>query len=431
MFLRRRVTRVEKTLKGELIWYRRQGRIEFALYVPLREALEGVLPEIVSISGTPVPLLSQLQKVHEIYRHPITLHKHVGRWVVDPIFAVLAGNTTFSGSRSDFRDLISMAAQQNLFLYVLPVDHVNSQEIWQGFVRIGYKKWISIPCPRPQAVYNRIPNRVLERSAQSRRAKALLASQGIPMFNPEYFNKASLYKILRNRGLQEYLPVTVEGLFPGIVERLLQRFGTVYLKPVDGSIGQGIMHIEHTSGEFRLRALVKHGVSYDCTCATWSELWRAIQSHRLKGSYVVQQAIDRITWHERPCDFRILTQKDKRNWNIVGIGVRVAGPTSITTHVPNGGSIASGVETLKRAFPENPDSVKMSLEQTAIRCAGAIDEHFQSQLGEMSVDLGVDPSGRVWFFEANAKPMKFDEPVIRQRSLQGVLNYLQELARES
>lgn len=30
------------------------------------------------------------------------------------------------------------------------------------------------------------------------------------------------------------------------------------------------------------------------------------------------------------------------------------------------------------------------------------------------MDLGIDDLGEIWFFEANAKPMKFDEPQIRK-----------------
>ncbi|MOA37277.1 Endospore coat-associated protein YheD [compost metagenome] len=44
-------------------------------------------------------------------------------------------------------------------------------------------------------------------------------------------------------------------------------------------------------------------------------------------------------------------------------------------------------------------------------------------LGEMSMDLGIDSAGGIWFFEANSKPMKFDEPHIRQKSLERIFQY--------
>lgn len=51
-------------------------------------------------------------------------------------------------------------------------------------------------------------------------------------------------------------------------------------------------------------------------------------------------------------------------------------------------------------------------------------------LGEMSMDLGVDEEGGLWFFEANSRPMKFDEPAIRKLSLERIFQYSHHLARQ-
>jgi len=48
----------------------------------------------------------------------------------------------------------------------------------------------------------------------------------------------------------------------------------------------------------------------------------------------------------------------------------------------------------------------------------------------MSMDLGVDKQGNIWFFEANSKPMKFDEPHIRQKSLERIFQYSRFLLRQ-
>jgi hypothetical protein len=113
---------------------------------------------------------------------------------------------------------------------------------------------------------------------------------------------------------------------------------------------------------------------------------------------------------------------------LVGRGVRVSGPNTITTHVPSGGSIANASRVLEASFGINADAVDNELTNMTVTCAKAIDSHYNHELGEMSMDIGIDEFGRPWFFEANAKPMKFDEPEIRARSLAGVLNYMQELA---
>ncbi len=40
-------------------------------------------------------------------------------------------------------------------------------------------------------------------------------------------------------------------------------------------------------------------------------------------------------------------------------------------------------------------------------------------------------AGYPWFFEANAKPMRFDEPGIRRKGLQTMTAYVRYLAREA
>jgi hypothetical protein len=60
---------------------------------------------------------------------------------------------------------------------------------------------------------------------------------------------------------------------------------------------------------------------------------------------------------------------------------------------------------------------------TAVRIAKQIERRSGQHLGEMSMDLGVDQRKQLWFFEANSKPMKFDEPDIRDRSLHTMIEY--------
>ncbi|GMA61469.1 hypothetical protein GCM10025859_19090 [Alicyclobacillus fastidiosus] len=81
---------------------------------------------------------------------------------------------------------------------------------------------------------------------------------------------------------------------------------------------------------------------------------------------------------------------------------------------------------LEESFGEHASSVNDELVQAVVQAAQAIDFGYQGQLGEMSMDIGIDPQGHPWFFEANSKPMKFDEPEIRQKSLQGVIDQLRD-----
>lgn len=415
---------------GELLWLQRQS--ELTLYVRAPQELSSALEpagEDVKVSNLRVPLVGSVPEGQVVFRHRVGLTRDEGgEWIAGPIYAILAGSgkSSFIGARSNFRDIMKTARLRNSFVYVIATDGVNHDERWKGYVRSGNRKWIPLPCPRPEAMYNRIPKRNLERSETARTAKTIIHNLGIPMFNPGYFNKATIYRIIRAAKLDQYLPETHETLTAELLCRMLQRHPAVYLKPTGGSIGHGMIRVEACGADYVVKVLKNsHCQTYVADSAR--SLWTLVEQHRLLSQYVIQSAISLIEWNQRPCDFRVLLQKRGHHWVVVGKGVRVAGANAITTHVPNGGSIAHALQVLTQRFGADDAQVDQEIERMVVRCAEAIDEYYQYELGEMSMDIGVDEYGHPWFFEANSKPMKFDEPEIRRKSLQGILAHLDEL----
>ena len=166
--------------------------------------------------------------------------------------------------------------------------------------------------------------------------------------------------------------------------------------------------------------------------ASMDRLWARVVKEKGSAHYIVQQAITLATHHNRPFDLRVLLQKNSRGgWAITGIGARLAGARSITTHVPRGGSIEEPSSMLESTFgAERAVAILKSVPTTALLIARQIERASQLTLGEMSMDLGVDDNGGLWFFEANARPMKFDEPAIRKLSLERIFHYSQHLVRQ-
>jgi hypothetical protein len=414
----------------ELVWINQGHAVEMVvLAARLDDSVLAKGVEEVSVSNIRVPLVRSIRGKNVIFRHPVLVScDDAHTLTAGPVYAILAGsgNGSFVGNRSDYRALMRTGRRRKRFIYVVPASNVTEESKWYGYVRIGNRRWISLPCPRPEAIYNRIPTRHLERQEDAVRAKSLIQSSNIPMFNPEYFDKAVIYRVIRSANLHEYLPDTSESLTRTELWRMLNSSSAVYLKPAGGSIGHGMMRIEKNRSNYTLKVIKKSRcLTFEATDEP--KLWHLLRHHRLPGKYVLQSAVQLLEWNGRPCDVRVLLQKRGGRWGVVGKGVRVAGDDTITTHVPNGGSIASLDQVLERRFGSIRPQVDHAIDTMVIRCAEAIDRYYQGQIGEMSMDVGVDDSGRPWFFEANAKPMKFDEPEIRARSLQGVLAFLDEL----
>lgn len=147
----------------------------------------------------------------------------------------------------------------------------------------------------------------------------------------------------------------------------------------------------------------------------------------------MQQAISLSLYKQRPFDLRVLAQKNSKGiWSIAGIGARLAGKQSITTHVPRGGSIDDPAKLLSAGFGVlGSKKILQRAKSASLLIAKQIEKASGSTLGEMSLDLGVDTTGQIWFFEANSKPMKFDEPPIRKKSLDNIINYCIHLSKQT
>ncbi len=203
---------------------------------------------------------------------------------------------------------------------------------------------------------------------------------------------------------------------------MLLAYPFLYLKPIRGKAGKGIMRVSRISGgrskgnsyELSIQNKTKSHIS---RYSTVSELWTEIQRQINSKEYIMQQGIVLSSYKQRPFDLRVLVQKNgKGRWTITGIGARLAGKSSITTHVPRGGSIDNPVKLLNSSFgTAGSKRIIREARKTALIIAKQIEKSYGYSLGEMSMDLGVDQIGHIWFFEANSKPMKFDEPPIRKK----------------
>jgi hypothetical protein len=155
-----------------------------------------------------------------------------------------------------------------------------------------------------------------------------------------------------------------------------------------------------------------------------TDLPAALRALTHPRDYVVQRGIDMLQYRGRKFDVRCLIQKNGcGQWHLTGMGVRVAGVGGVTTHVPAGGYIASLSEVLRYVFGVAAPTITNNLRMAIRDLAPAVERCLGGTYGELSMDLGLDRSGAVWFFEANSKPHKFDEDSIRLLSWNRTIAY--------
>lgn len=352
-----------------------------------------------------------------------------------PVVAILTmhdpQNNLFRGNRQNFQEIIKTGKDMGFLVYVVTVRDLRLQSpTVKGYMfNSGDQSWEQKLCPLPQVIYNRIPNRDDEALPWVRRKiKEIQKHPRIDIYNPYFFNKWRLFSWLnKSRLTKQWTPLTkrLKG-FPTLHE-MIRRKPYLYLKPEDGKAGQGIMSIRFQKNRplpYRIQ-IQNHKNSTTYKAASIERLWNRIYQETKGSSYLIQQGIELAQVHGRAFDLRILVQKtDSGNWAVTGIGARMAGAKSITTHVPRGGTIEDPEKLLPLVFGQDQaETILGEVRKAALHIARQIEKCSGYAHGEMSMDLGIDSDGILWFFEANSRPMKFDEPAIRKKSLERIFQY--------
>lgn len=350
----------------------------------------------------------------------------------------------FRGNRNNFEDLISTGEELGAFVYVTTPRHLklHSSRTFGYRFDTNSRTWIPGQFPLPRVIYNRIPFRKDEVQPEVQELiQACLRSRTVKLFNPGFFNKWTLFEWLgKVKTTKRYIPVTKKLTSSEELDHLLRSHPTLYLKPERGKAGKGIMKVQRVvrrpPGKIKPKkeywlTVQSERSSQTSKFAALSGVWSQIRHYVDDEEYIVQQGIPLSSYKKRPFDLRVLAQKTgKGEWEITGVGARVAGKSSITTHVPRGGSIDDPERLLTAAFgAENGRRLMIRLRKAALLISRQIEKKSGHMLGEMSMDLGVDNTGSIWFFEANAKPMKFDEPHIRKKSLERIIQYCYYLSK--
>lgn len=345
----------------------------------------------------------------------------------------------FRGNSQNFADLIDMGHRYGLRIYVVtPKDlQLRRRTILAYTYDKATNSWVQRQIPRPVVIYNRVPSRQDEKDPQVQEViRQCMEHPHIHFYNPSFFNKWQLFQWLNSsEKTKSLVPHSIQW---GSNVKLVPMFAKsplLYLKPESGKAGAGIMQIRRLQGHAK-----PYRLSLQSGKKSSRYHFRSIKGLKQKlfsmihdEPYIVQQGIHLPKYKKRSFDLRVLVQKNsKGRWAVTGVGARVAGSKSITTHVPRGGSIEDPAKLLRAVFGE--ETAKRVLRQTkiaALAIARQIESGMGTRLGEMSMDIGVDARSQLWFFEANAKPMKFDEPHIREKSLINTVLYCKYLANKA
>ncbi|MGP3560590.1 YheC/YheD family endospore coat-associated protein [Geobacillus sp. BK01] len=336
---------------------------------------------------------------------------------VGPLVGILVSESSIPallGGRKPWLETVIRSFHANGGITIVSTAAGIGEKTVSGYVFVpALERFVESFTPLPDAVYNRVKSREEEQSEPFQTAAARLAARGIPLVNRSFFRKSDVYDTLRtDRRLWPYLLPTALVDTVDDVRAWLDQYSCIYVKQDSGSRGNGLFRLtalpgaaaicESPRGQKRLRAL--------------DELAPLLQSCR----YIVQAAADTDTWNGRRYDLRVLAHWQRGRYTITGVGVRLAGTQSLTTHTFHGGTVLPYTEVKERIDEQ-------ALGQLIALSGERLSERF-GFVGEFSADIGVGRERQLYVYEMNAKPMVFDEPEIETQRLRRLNQLFAELA---
>jgi hypothetical protein len=227
---------------------------------------------------------------------------------------------------------------------------------------------------------------------------------GSTVFNNYVFNKWQAYQWLENfETIKKYLPHTVLYSKIGDVKELLKVYGSIYIKPIYGSQGKGIVKIEKKEDVF-LASYSIDGEKKDEIFFSQRELNKFIKEYLIKEKYIIQRALELISSNDSSIDFRLMLLKGQFDkWKEIGIIGRHGVSGSITSNVSTGGSAEIGevtLETMLKLFPEEACILSRKMKDIALEVAKGLEESGII-CGNLGIDMAIDRSGDIWIIEIN------------------------------
>ncbi|CRF28742.1 Endospore coat-associated protein yheD [Mycobacterium tuberculosis] len=295
--------------------------------------------------------------------------------------------------------------------FCTPDDLHGHSDTVQGWRYVGGEKWEKLSFPIPNILYNRLTSRNLENRPNVQHFISQVKTRhNTVMFNEKYLDKTEVFDALRKEnGLHLYLPESYLLRNFQLLKSMCTKHQTVFLKPITGSLGKGIVRIrKQPDGSYICHFTNLNGARKQ-SFSTLSGVFASISGKVKKQRYQIQQGLDLLTAGGRPIDFRALVQRGEiGQWAVTSIVARIAGNHHFVSNLARGGTLCSVKEALARSGSAAASGGLSRLRQAALQIAKGIETQVPGHFAELGIDLAIDTQGRVWLIEVNSKPSKED-----------------------
>lgn len=331
------------------------------------------------------------------------------------------------------RELTDACRSQGAYVYFFTPNAIGSSlSSVEGWVYT--KGWHRISLPAPDVVNNRLTSRKLENRPIVQQFMGEIKRRfGAHVFNEKFLDKSEVFDALKKDiGLQKYLPESHSLHNYTMLKSMCSRYSTVFLKPVRGSLGKGIIRVSRLGPDSWQASYATAMGTKRQTFGSLVKLFSTLAGKMKTVRYLIQQGLHLIEIGGRPVDYRALAQKNASGkWTITSIVARTAGSHHFVSNLARGGTLSTVRESVAKSnLPvQFRGDASLRLSRAALDIARGIDMYIPAHFAELGIDLALDTSGRVWLLEVNSKPSKNDNTPLKEGKIRPSVRMLIQYAR--
>lgn len=332
------------------------------------------------------------------------------------------------------KELVEACRAQGAYVYFFTPNQIsgNARGINGWIYSDG---WRQIAMPIPDVINNRLTSRKLENrpNVQHLIQEAKLQHK-TAIFNEKFLDKTEVFDALKkDESLVRYLPESHLLRNYSILKTMCSRYSNVFLKPIRGSLGKGIIRISRSDDSSYQAMYATAAGTRTQQYSSLAKLYSTLSVKMKTVRYQIQQGLHLIEIQKRPVDFRALVQKNSTGkWIITSIVARTAGSHHFVSNLARGGTLSTvGAAVAKSNIQGGgaKSEAARRLRQAALTIARGVDTHIPAHFGELGIDLAMDTNGRIWLLEVNSKPSKNDNTPLRDRKIRPSVRMMIQYAR--
>lgn len=232
------------------------------------------------------------------------------------------------------------------------------------------------------------------------------------MFNQAIGNKWRMTNLMRSWApLAPHVPDTDYLSEPKEVDNWLSRYPAVYIKPLYGFGGTGILRVEYTDdGMYKVSGETE-------AVMTKEEFYPFIVECRSHTHYLIQQEIKLFAVDDRKIDLRVfIARGGDKKWRAISTVAKWGADGKIITNLVAGGEMKDldwlAEETKKQGVPM---PTQEAIERVAIESGEAIIGLFP-KVAYLGIDVALDYNGDLYILDLNPGPTRktLDDEQLRQ-----------------